>query len=123
MPHAGYKMRHLYRGMAELVDAPGLRTLSPGKHSRDVFASSKLASPTMSDQLFIYTVYDHPLDYPNSYVVKKWMCNVNPPVQDANFLIEGKDLELIRDMLVIEMGLTLLPNDPIDDEVILENYI
>ena len=77
----------------------------------------------MSYQLSIYTVYDHPLDYPNSYVVKKWICNVNPPVQDSNFLIIGEDLDRIREMLVMEMGLTVLPREINDDLVILENYI
>lgn len=76
----------------------------------------------MAEELFVYTIYDHPLDYPNSYVVKKWICN-DPPVQDSKFLIEGKDLERIREMLVIEMGLFFLGRQPDDDPKILESYI
>lgn len=73
--------------------------------------------------LAIYTVYDHPMDYPNSYVVKKWICNVNPSVQDAGFLMVGQDIEKIRDVLIGEMGLTPLSRSIDDDPVILENYI
>lgn len=75
------------------------------------------------ESLSIYTVYDHPLDYPDSYVVRRWNVVGEDVVPDLKVLIVSKDLETIREMLVVQMGLTLIPRMLIDDSKILETYI
>lgn len=77
----------------------------------------------MTDALFIYTVYDHPLDYPDSYVVRKWNVVDGNTIPDLKVLIVSKDINIIRGMLVGEMGLTLMPRMPEDDPKILETYV
>lgn len=76
----------------------------------------------MSDHLYIYTVYDHPTDIPNFFVVKRWLITNIGPVQDPDFILQDIDLEVLRDFLV-RRGLTLLPRERADDPVIIENYI
>jgi hypothetical protein len=66
----------------------------------------------------IYTVYDHPSDFPNTFVVKRWF----GVIQDERFLMVGPELELIREQL-LSMGLTPLHRDASDDPVIVENWI
>lgn len=77
----------------------------------------------MSDQLCMYTVYDHPLDYPNDYVVRKCTLIEGEIVHDLKVLIVSKDLKIITEMLVGEMGLISLGRQPDDDPKILESYI
>lgn len=72
--------------------------------------------------LEIYTVYDHPTDYPDSFVVRRWRVIEGKEIPDDKLLIQSKDLNLIENIL-LEMGLTPIPRLPGDDPVILKNYI
>lgn len=70
----------------------------------------------------MYTVYDHPSDYPNDYVCRRLVISPGEVKADCTFLMVTKDLELIRGQM-LHMGLTLVPRDPSDDPVVIESYI
>ena len=68
--------------------------------------------------LDIWVVYDHPSDLPDAYVARRFRGNV--PTQSVMW---GNDLEMLRVMLAIDMGLTRIVRDPEDDPVILETWV
>lgn len=74
--------------------------------------------------LSIYTIYDHPSDYPDQYVIKKWDVQKGntEPVQDPRYVYAGTDLEVCRDQMR-NMGLVLMPREDSDDIVIIESWI
>lgn len=76
----------------------------------------------MSDQLSIYTVYDHPSDYPDKYVCRRCKIIEGGKIIDDGFLMISENLELIREQMLY-MGLILIPRDASDDPVIIESYI
>lgn len=79
----------------------------------------------MSEQravLSMWTVYDHPSDYPNSYVARRFDID-GKGVSPTGSLIIAPDLGTLRDMLEFEMHLTRLPRDEGDDPNIIETWI
>lgn len=76
----------------------------------------------MSYRLYIYTVYDHPSDIPEYFVVKRWLITNIGEVQDPDFILQHHDLEALREVLV-KQGLVRLQRDLTDDPIIIENYI
>lgn len=75
-----------------------------------------MKSPS-KDGLPIWVVYDHPSDYPDTYVAR--MFNLDKPTDD---LLIDADLEKIRDALE-GMGLVKLMPMPGDDPVIIETWV
>jgi hypothetical protein len=70
----------------------------------------------------IYTVYDHPTDYPDEYVVRTWNTgDETHPVPDTELFLRDKNLEKIR-LELASMGLTCLEKDGDDDEKIVESW-
>jgi len=76
----------------------------------------------MEKPLRIYVVYDHPKDYPDSYIVKRDAIIDGEVVRDDRFLMLCPDLEVIREAM-LQMGLSQLARMPEDDTVILETWI
>jgi hypothetical protein len=72
--------------------------------------------------IFIYVVYDHPSDYPYSYVLKRFTTFTGTPIQDTSFIIKSDSLVPIREY-VQKKSLTRLERHPKDDPVILECWI
>lgn len=70
------------------------------------------------NQLSIWTVYDHPRDYPHCYVARQFRGE-----QPTNSVIISADLGKLREVLLVEMGLTRLERDERDDLVILETWL
>jgi len=68
--------------------------------------------------MITYTVYDHPTDYPELYVVRVFR---NEIPDEAPF-IKSPELQIIRDHLT-RMGLVPIPRSPEDDKVIIETWI
>jgi hypothetical protein len=68
------------------------------------------------DGLNIWTVYDHPLDYPNSFVARRWAMNV--PTADV---IVSPSLDRVRASL--PPGLYRMNRNPNDDPKIVEVWI
>lgn len=69
------------------------------------------------EQVRLYTVYDHPRDYPNCYVVRAWEGD-----KPCGVVALGDNLEILRAMLAGQ-GLTCLACDPSDDPVIVETWL
>lgn len=67
--------------------------------------------------LSIWVIYDHPKDYPNTYVAKCW---INDQLTDS--VIVSTDLALIQDALE-EIGLVKLMPSEGDDPCILETWL
>jgi len=72
----------------------------------------------VTDTLSIWTVYDHPRDYPHCYVARQFRGE-----QPTNSVIISADLEKLRAVLLAEMGLTRLERSANDDPVILETWL
>lgn len=73
----------------------------------------------------IFIVYDHPLDYPDFYVVRRFTANPDPPyeaIPDADIFIKHTSLEWIRERL-LHCGLYRIDRDVNDDEKIVESWI
>jgi hypothetical protein len=67
--------------------------------------------------LAIWTVYDHPTDFPEVFVARKFVDE--KPTQE---IMTDKYLSNLRERLA-ERGLMLLARDPSDDEKIVETWI
>lgn len=73
------------------------------------------------DLLRIWTVYDHPTDYPNNYVARLHVADADGSRPTETLMI-CPDLDLLRGQL-LEMGLTCLTRSPEDDAVIVEVWL
>jgi hypothetical protein len=71
----------------------------------------------------LYTVYNSPTDYPDTYVVRRW--EVVPPENEPKamevFMIDA-DLKKIRSELS-KKGLFKIPRDESDDQKIVETWV
>lgn len=76
----------------------------------------------MSESLEIYTIYDHPSDHPEYFVVKRQIINGTGHYWDLNYIFASIYLEECRDEM-IKLGLCPLPRYPEDDPVIIESWI
>jgi len=70
----------------------------------------------MSRELEIWTLYDHPRDYPNSYVARKFL-NDKPT---SEFMVSPSLASLRK--YFDQKGLLCLNRDPNDDPVIVETW-
>lgn len=71
----------------------------------------------------LYTIYNSPIDYPDTYVVRRW--EVEPPDNEPvakNVVIIGQNLNEIRSALR-NMGLFVIPRDESDDKKIVETWL
>lgn len=75
----------------------------------------------MADDLAIWTVYDHPLDYPDKFVARKSLIS-SDGVKQTSTVIWSPDLEVVRETLARD-GLVCLERSPDDDPVIVECWI
>lgn len=76
------------------------------------------------DTLKIYTLYDHPADFPNAYVVRCWLTVKGNPVPMAMagpFMVTA-DLNKIATKMQ-EMGLTPIARNAEDDPKIMRTYL
>lgn len=71
----------------------------------------------------IYTVYVHPRDYPDEYVVRIHnVCSDGTVVADPNLFLRCAQLPPLRRVLA-GLGLTRLDRDPDDDPAIAEVWL
>ena len=73
-------------------------------------------------KLRMWTVYDHPLDYPNDFVARLFEVDASGSHPTSSIIITP-DLQTMRDMLRFEMGLTFLDRQPEDDPKIVEVWL
>lgn len=64
-------------------------------------------------------IYDHPKDYPYSYIARVWEFKVNRPTSVA---ISNTSLDAIREQLRMA-GFTPFPRHPEDDPCIVEVWL
>lgn len=69
----------------------------------------------------MWTIYEHPADYPDRYVARLWVVTAGQRRDSGSFLA-SPDLELIRHFLQNQLHLTVIPRSPDDDPVILESW-
>lgn len=74
----------------------------------------------MNDALHIWTVYDHPSDYPHSFVARLYVSHDGRDYV-TNQVIEADTLDALRAML--PPGLYRMPRDVRDDPCIVETWL
>lgn len=75
----------------------------------------------MSGQLLIWTIYDHPRDYPHAFVVRRSVIDGPVPKADMQPWALTHTLDAARESL--PPGLTCMPRQAGDDPVIVECWI
>jgi len=70
----------------------------------------------MKKKLELWTIYKHPLDYPNEFVARKFI--LDKPTSEIK---TSDTIETLR--LLLPMGLTRIERNPGDDPVIVETWI
>lgn len=72
------------------------------------------------DRLPMFTVYDHPTDWPDFYVARLWF--TLPAAEATDLTIMDRDLDRIR-VTLEALGLVQLARQDADDPKILETWI
>ena len=75
----------------------------------------------MSDGLNIWTIYDHPKDYPDHYVTRLSIVTAGGP-DVTSVVLYSDDLEELRDVMR-QQGLTCLARFDEDDPKIVEVWL
>lgn len=71
--------------------------------------------------LSLWTVYDHPKDFPHGYIARRW--EVTPAgATPTGDIITNPSLELMRVMMEAQ-GLSCLPRQEDDDPAVLESWL
>lgn len=76
----------------------------------------------MSDVLRMWTVYDHPKDFPDYFVARLYEVD-GSGVRATESVIQAKNLDTLREMLLCDMHLTCLPRFANDDPAIVEVWL
>lgn len=74
-----------------------------------------------TDALVMWTVYDHPTDFPNDYVARKWELD-STGVHATDEVILHRRLAAVRGQMRVR-GLTRLPRFPQDEPKIIEVWL
>lgn len=77
--------------------------------------------PISRDILSIWTLYDHPKDYPAGFIARRWEVYATGPVPTDDAVM-ANDLETLREHFR-DCGLYCMPRQPGDDPVIIETWI
>lgn len=73
-------------------------------------------------KLAMWVVYDSPSDYPGKFVARRWEVGAEGPRPTESMIIM-EDLEALRDVLMVEMGLVKLMRSDGDDPKIVETWM
>jgi hypothetical protein len=76
----------------------------------------------MADPIIMWTVYDHPVDHPDSFVARKFEIDSISGAKPTTDVIVAKGLDRIR-LIMMARGLTCLARDEGDDPKIIETWI
>jgi hypothetical protein len=71
--------------------------------------------------LAMWTIYDHPKDFPDHFVARKWLITAGEAVATAETMSE-EDLETLRKYMIAS-GAYCLPRQPDDGPVVVESWI
>lgn len=78
--------------------------------------------PLRDNALGMWTVYNHPFDYPDSYVARLWVVSSDGNHGPTETMIVTDDLGYIREKLA-SRGLVRLERDERDDPKIMETWL
>lgn len=70
----------------------------------------------------VWTLYDHPTDFPDNYVARLHVVGKTGLVSVGKETVVSDDLEELRD-LMLDCGLTVVPRMGEDDPVIVETWV
>jgi len=70
--------------------------------------------------LSVWTVFDHPTDYPDVFIARKWVL-VSGVAVATHEAVTGPTLQSVRDQ--IPAGLHRFPRSPEDDVYIVESWL
>jgi hypothetical protein len=72
----------------------------------------------MSD-FILWVIYDHPIDFPDYYIARKWDYQKNIPTDE---IMKSTSLKWMQDHFS-KMGFCRIPRDNSDDLKIIESWI
>lgn len=72
--------------------------------------------------LFMWTIYERPLDYPRSFVARRWVVKPDGVVAAEDRVLVSDELEWLRDQME-DMGLYCIPRSESDEPQIVETWI
>jgi len=77
----------------------------------------------MNDSLSMWTVYDHPKDFPNTFVAREFRIGPGGKMEITANVIISADIDVLRRTLLTDMGLTCLDRNEEDDPAIVETWL
>lgn len=72
-------------------------------------------------QLSMWTVYDHPSDFPNDYVARRWLVHTLGP-EPTGDVLRSSSLQTLRVALGMR-GLHVIPRSAEDDPIVVETWL
>lgn len=76
------------------------------------------------EYLSMYTLYDHPSDFPDFYVVRRWQIGPNKEViPDEEIFLKSKNLSFVHDTMESVHGRIFLSRNEEDDPCIMGTYL
>lgn len=76
---------------------------------------------TGRDALRVWTIYDHPRDFPDYFVAREWLINRGESFPSGN-VAASNSLDALRAMMM-KTGLVCLGREPGDDALIIETWV
>ena len=77
----------------------------------------------MRHSLRIWTVYDHPSDFPGGFIARMSEVSSKAGVRPTANVLMSTDLEVLRAILLDDLRLTRIERDPRDDAKIVEIWV
>ena len=71
--------------------------------------------------LVMWTIYDHPADYPDSFVARRWVVDAQG-ARSTDRVLVSDDVNWLRRQF-IEDGLSCLVRDARDDPAVMETWV
>lgn len=75
----------------------------------------------MVNRLSMWTIYDRPADYPDSFVARRWEA-VDGEAVSTNVIMRSDSLEWLREQMM-DMGLVCLSRNDSDEPQVVETWI
>lgn len=79
-------------------------------------------TPADTRRMLQWAIYDHPSDFPNTYVARCWIIEQNGTYGPSTDVIMTTDLDSLRRMME-GMGLVRITRSPDDDPTIIEVWL
>lgn len=73
--------------------------------------------------LDMWTIYDHPTDYPDEYVARRWIVMSGGGFHGTGEVLRERSLAQLRDIMRGAFHLTCIPRHEVDDPVIVETWL